>query len=299
MSAYVVDRAHIAAMVRLALDGPTDRPHGYGQSWTVTWYAADPRETAAAATDSEDYFRRLESIHRTVTRENAQRVARLLMVANVASVSHRYPNDSPDSLPGRLDHYWTDPDVSFDIAGARTFSAVHGLAILAGYEYQACELPGFEGSEAGRFVDALRHALIRVLPGYADGPWTIDDDEPEPAPTPEPITPDPEVVEAAQDRNTAIAAIRFALQRRTGRAWSVTGGRGTAWGWITVSSPPARRLDYGCMTDEDATALAAALGLDRVHQQGVSIPASYGHRAEYVARALGKTPTTYGQTYWD
>ena len=62
MSAYIVDRAHIAAMVRLALEGPTDGPHGPGRAWSLTWYAADPRETAAAATDSADYFRRLESI---------------------------------------------------------------------------------------------------------------------------------------------------------------------------------------------------------------------------------------------
>jgi hypothetical protein len=170
--------------------------------------------------------------------------------------------------------------------------------LLAGFEYQACELPGWVGSEAGRFVDALRHALIRALPGYSDGPWTVDDTPEPPAPEPTPA-PDPVVVEAAHDRNTAIAAIRDALRRRTGRAWSVTGGRGTAWGWITVSSPPARRVGFGYLSDDDATALAAALGLERVHQQGVSIPASYGHRAEYVARALGQTPTVYGQTYWD
>jgi hypothetical protein len=299
MSAYIVDRAHIAAMVRLALEGPTDRPHGPGRSWDVTWYAADPRETAAAATDSADYFRRLESIRRTVTRENAQRVARLLMVANVASVAHRYPDDAPAELPGPRPAYWVEDAPAFDVVGARTFSAVHGLSMLAGFEYQACELPGWEGSEAGRFLDALQDALIRALPGYADGPWTVDDDEPEPPATPEPIQPDAEVVEAAKDRNTTIAAIRDALRRRTGRAWSVTGGRGTAWGWITVSSPPARRVGYGYLSDEDATALAAALNLERVHAQGVSIPASYGHRAEYVARALGKAPTTYGERYWD
>ncbi len=46
------------------------------------------------------------------------------------------------------------------------------------------------------------------------------------------------------DRDEAIARIRTALKRRSGKAWSVTGGRGTAWGWITVEAPPARRTKH-------------------------------------------------------
>lgn len=42
-------------------------------------------------------------------------------------------------------------------------------------------------------------------------------------------------------RDSAISTIRAALRRRSGKAWSVTGGRGTAWGWITIEAPPARR----------------------------------------------------------
>ena len=44
------------------------------------------------------------------------------------------------------------------------------------------------------------------------------------------------------DRDEAIKRIRSALKRKTGKTWSVTGGRGTAWGWITVQAPPKRRL---------------------------------------------------------
>jgi hypothetical protein len=44
-------------------------------------------------------------------------------------------------------------------------------------------------------------------------------------------------------RDDAISAIRTALRKRSGKAWSVKGGRGTSSGWITISSPP-RRL--GC-----------------------------------------------------
>lgn len=45
------------------------------------------------------------------------------------------------------------------------------------------------------------------------------------------------------DRNETIARIRAALKRRSGRPWSVTGGRGTARGWITLPAPrPARSI---------------------------------------------------------
>lgn len=125
------------------------------------------------------------------------------------------------------------------------------------------------------------------------------------------------------DRNTAIAEIRKALKERTGKTWSVTGDRGTAWGWITIQSPPKRRTGHhvlknwdgetfedsyeyrdtsepdGYMTPEDIDTLKAALDLDHVHFQGVTIPASGDYRLEYVARARGEKPTVYGVQYWD
>jgi hypothetical protein len=102
------------------------------------------------------------------------------------------------------------------------------------------------------------------------------------------------------DRNDAIKLIRAALKQRSGKTWSVTGGRGTAWGWIAITAPPARRLDYGYMTDADRDELGKLLGLDRpAHTQGVSIAASGAHRREYVARAQGQTPTVHGTPYWD
>ena len=43
------------------------------------------------------------------------------------------------------------------------------------------------------------------------------------------------------DRNETIKRIRTALRKRSGKAWSVKGGRGTAWGWIQIDAPPSRR----------------------------------------------------------
>ena len=101
------------------------------------------------------------------------------------------------------------------------------------------------------------------------------------------------------DRNEAIARIRKALRKRSGKAWSVTGGRGTAWGWITIASPPKRREEYGYMSEADQKELAELLGLERVHHQGESIPASSDYRQFYVDRAEGRESMATPTPYWD
>lgn len=111
-------------------------------------------------------------------------------------------------------------------------------------------------------------------------------------------------------RDEAIKRIRTALKARSGKSWSVTGGRGTAWGWIEISAPPKRRTanhDGGPCTDgfqgymvlEDRAELAQLLGIETVYAQGVSIPASNDYRREYVDRAQGQTPSVIGEPYWD
>ena len=117
-------------------------------------------------------------------------------------------------------------------------------------------------------------------------------------------------------RDEAILRIRTALCQRSGKSWSVTGGTGTAYGCIHVDAPPARRTwhfgathkeeyedaskKYGHMAPTERAELAKLLGLaEPVHYQGVSIADSTGHRWEYVDRAEGREPRTYGSQYWD
>lgn len=134
---------------------------------------------------------------------------------------------------------------------------------------------------------------------------------------------DAKELRATVNRDTAIQRIRAALKRRTGRTWSVKGGRGTAWGWISIDAPPARRTvhcqlkagarttwpeDYeevdtsvpgGAMRMEDRRILAEALGLEDVHSQGVKIAANHDYYVEYIDRAEGRTPSVVGVPYWD
>jgi len=107
-----------------------------------------------------------------------------------------------------------------------------------------------------------------------------------------------QIADVATDRNDTIAAIKAALKARSRKTWSVTGGRGTAWGWIRIIAPPARRGEFGSMTDADIAELSALFG-ETVHHQGISIPASSAHRREYLERAIGQTPTDIAQPYWD
>lgn len=131
-------------------------------------------------------------------------------------------------------------------------------------------------------------------------------------------------VEIDTNRNAVIARIKAALQRRSGKSWSVTGGRGTAWGWITIDAPPKRRTahavlkpgatstwpeDYmdidtgepnGHITLTDRLELAQLLDLpDAVHHQGIRIMASGDAYREYVDRAEGRTPRKIAEPYWD
>jgi len=97
------------------------------------------------------------------------------------------------------------------------------------------------------------------------------------------------------ERDETIARIRAALKRRSGKSWSVRGGRGTAWGWIDIDVPPAREANRAAELKE----LAELMGIETVHQQGLQIPASHDYRQEAVDRSEGRTPTVVGTPYWD
>jgi hypothetical protein len=92
---------------------------------------------------------------RHLTRENAGYVGALLLAENRRSVDHRYAEEE-----------WEQPYLFKMLPGVPNPIAV--LKALDGYEYQACEHPEWETSEAYNFCAALRRRAIRMLPGYED-----------------------------------------------------------------------------------------------------------------------------------
>jgi len=52
-------------------------------------------------------------------------------------------------------------------------SPVAVLKACDGYEYQACEHPGWEASEAHAYINALRRRAIHALPGYDEAAWEV------------------------------------------------------------------------------------------------------------------------------
>lgn len=130
----------------------------------------------------------------------------------------------------------------------------------------------------------------------ADSPLAIFDPPKPQGPPALPVSQE-EIEEACQDRNLTIKALRKALKARTGRSWSVTGGRGTAWGWITIQAPPARQDGYST-SEEDREILGQALG-ERVGHQGAFVPASQDHRREILEQAHGLAVSQGASQYWD
>lgn len=175
MSAFIVDKAHIDALVAAGLMGD------YGCK--LTW---------ANEEGAYDGSRKLD--HTT-----ADRVGRMLWAENVISVDHRYSpegrvayygegwENGPDfQLPGRyveeaipgttetlsVPEYAYLDEYRFPV-GTRAPSPVATLKAIDCYEYQSCEHAGWKDSEAKRFCEALRDDMITRLPGYSEASWGI------------------------------------------------------------------------------------------------------------------------------
>jgi hypothetical protein len=143
MSAYIVDKVHIDVLVSLAIQGRTPS--------RLRWYHDDTSHEARW--------------------DNADDVGRMLWRENLASVAYRYPDDTSGKRPGPCDLADADIEAYTHAAHGYQLTPVEGLQAIRGYEYQACEHPGWHGSEAYAFCDALRRCLISRLRGSDDAPW--------------------------------------------------------------------------------------------------------------------------------
>lgn len=131
-------------------------------------------------------------------------------------------------------------------------------------------------------------------------------------------------VRVPSTREEVIKAIKAALERRSGKKWSVTGGRGTAYGWLHIDAPPKERTwhrrdtgakdlqgdpvyewyndptqKFGYTSPARRQELAALLGKTDIHCQGENIPASTAYYMEYLDRAETGRAEHNATPYWD
>ena len=146
VSAFIEDKEHMDVLVRAADHASVRNRH------PMSWFEGDTRHSLTDYTSDE--------------------LGQVLTDWNVRSVSWRYPDCKLSELPGQIDHWWTEP-YKFAIP-TREHSEVQVLKAIDGYEYQACEHPDWEQSNAYAFLNALRREFIRLLPGYDEGDgWAI------------------------------------------------------------------------------------------------------------------------------
>lgn len=150
MSAYIVTPEHIIYLVDAAMSLASRR-----NDHAARWFWGEPASWQEAPLGNF---------------ERAAEVANMLLRENILSVSHRYPGESSATLPGRKG----GPSV----ITAYQFTAftpepdpVQVLKSIRCLEYQSCEHPGWEQSEAHAFLRALERLAIGALPGFEEAVW--------------------------------------------------------------------------------------------------------------------------------
>ena len=168
MSAWMVNKQHIDALVHCAVWGPRRGLEYPGDGWCsgghLSWWTVDPVVLHQLPYDA------LPTVRREAQPESADAVGAMLVSENLASIHHRYP-DTLDGgvIPGPHDAHWETPYAFAFVRPVPT--PIEALKLIACYEYQSCEHPEWPASEAYSFCDALRHQLVGILDGYSAAPW--------------------------------------------------------------------------------------------------------------------------------
>lgn len=158
MSAWIVSKKHIDYMLTAGLMYVDDGikwqvPHEHkatdferGQPWGTT--AVQTATTHA----------------RKLTEETADEVGRMLWKQNYESVHFRY-DEEPVVEAMQPYTYEPVPREEIDILDA--------IKLTRSYEYQSCETPDWEHTEAYRFAEALIRRLVYEIPGMREAKWII------------------------------------------------------------------------------------------------------------------------------
>ena len=148
MSAWIVERAHVAYLVNAATSPMIQRGGG-----VMYWYWGDDQNCTLDVGDHEE----------------AVRVGQMLWDECIKSVRSRYRGKPPEAFPGPGDR-----DFEFRREDLRPLVGVDPVQVLKScdcYAYQTCKHEEWEESEAFAFIRSLKEYAINVLPGYADAQW--------------------------------------------------------------------------------------------------------------------------------
>jgi hypothetical protein len=158
MSAFVVSKAHIDFLIRAGLE--LDTRH------RLSWFDSVAKPVWVPGGENPDYLERMGAARRELRPDTADQVGRMIWAENHRSVSYRY------------DEAQVCPDYSFVFhLRPRRLDPVQVLKALRCYEYQSCECPDWERTEAHDFCESLRLLAVSALPGYEDAEWEIEDPE--------------------------------------------------------------------------------------------------------------------------
>lgn len=151
MSSFMVDSVHIDVLVHVAIHGPSN---GVG-TWDKLYFSNQSR---------------------SITYDTADLVGAMLIAENLKSINHCYPDTiaDPSGVPGPIEQYWLQAYTWTD--HRYRLSILEALSALACYEYQSCEHPEWDASEARQFCEALRNRLIHRMPGFEQAPWGWNED---------------------------------------------------------------------------------------------------------------------------
>lgn len=176
MSAYMVDPIHIDLLVKVALRGPEGRTVSPGTAWhSPRWSKVTDAELAEMVwSEAAEQFHGVTfdgTGYMGADAMTPDQLGLMLITENLASINYRYPDTlgNFEVLPGPIGVDWA----AYTYNNPRyRLTAVEALKALDGYEYQACEHPSWRTSEAFRFCQSLRSAVIGCIPGYDTAPWT-------------------------------------------------------------------------------------------------------------------------------
>lgn len=105
-----------------------------------------------------------------VTHHRATLVGQMLLAENLRSMLARYPRiagtDEVAGYQAAVDGY---RHRYYPVV--RLTAAAHAVSC---YDYQSCEHDAYGTSQASGFVEALRQAILRRMPGIDNEPWGID-----------------------------------------------------------------------------------------------------------------------------